>query len=73
MLITAILFGVVHLPEQGLFGAAQATITGLAFGTICAVTGGLALPMIAHAAFDLTAVAIIYWDLELRVAQLLFR
>jgi hypothetical protein len=29
--------------------------------------------MVAHAAFDLTAVAIIYWDLESRVAHLVFR
>jgi hypothetical protein len=28
--------------------------------------------MIAHAAFDLTAVAIIYWDLETAVARLFF-
>ena len=73
VLITAILFGAAHLPDQGLPGAEQATIVGLAFGTIYAITGSLALPMIAHAAFDLTAVAIIYWDLELQIAHLLFR
>lgn len=28
--------------------------------------------MIAHAAFDLTALAIIYWDLETAVAHLIF-
>ncbi len=73
VLVTAILFGAVHLPDQGLAGAEQATIVGLAFGAIYAVTGALPLLMIAHAAFDLTAVAIIYWDLESQVAHLLFR
>jgi hypothetical protein len=29
--------------------------------------------MVAHAAFDVTAVAIIYWDLETAVARLVFR
>lgn len=28
--------------------------------------------MIAHAAFDLTAVAIIYWNLESAVAHIIF-
>lgn len=29
--------------------------------------------MVAHAAFDLTALAIIYWDLESYVAHLIFK
>jgi hypothetical protein len=29
--------------------------------------------MFAHAAFDLTAVAIIYWNLESEVAHLVFK
>jgi hypothetical protein len=29
--------------------------------------------MIAHAAFDLTALAIIYWNLEAAVAHLIFK
>jgi hypothetical protein len=29
--------------------------------------------MVAHAAFDLTALAMIYWDLESKVAHLIFR
>jgi len=29
--------------------------------------------MCAHTAFDLTALAMIYWNLESRVAHLLFR
>jgi len=73
VLITAGLFGLAHYPVQGLAGAEQATITGLVFGTIFAVTGEIWMLMFAHAAFDLAAVAIIYWDLETRVAHLVFR
>lgn len=51
----------------------QATIVGLVFGTIFAVTGRIWMLMCAHAAFDLTAPAIIYWDLESDVAHLVFR
>ena len=69
VLLSAAIFGLVHYPEQGLAGVQQATIVGLAFGTIYAWRGQLFLLMIAHAAFDLTAVAIIYWDLEREVAQ----
>lgn len=72
VLVTALFFGLVHYPEQGVAGAEQATITGLIFGVIYARTGGLPLLMIAHAAFDLAAVAIIYWNVEYEVAHLLF-
>ena len=70
---TSLLFGLVHIPEQGIHGAAQATITGLAMGTIYARTGNLWLPVVLHAAFDVTAVFIIYWGLESRVAHFFFR
>ena len=73
VLLTSLLFGLVHYPFQGLAGAQQATIVGLVFGTIFAATGRLFLLMCAHAAFDLTALAIIYWDLESEVAHLVFR
>jgi hypothetical protein len=29
--------------------------------------------MVAHAAFDLTALAIIYWDIESEVAHFIFK
>jgi uncharacterized protein len=73
VLITSAWFGAVHFPGQGLAGAEQATITGLVFGTVYAITGSLWVPMIAHAAFDVTAVAIIYWNLETIVAHWFFR
>ncbi len=38
-----------------------------------AVTGRLFMQMCAHAAFELTAIAIIYWNVESAVAHLIFR
>ncbi len=73
VLLSAGLFALSHYPEQGLAGVEQATITGLVFGTIFAVTGRILLPMVAHAAFDLTALAIIYWNVESAVAHLIFK
>jgi membrane protease YdiL (CAAX protease family) len=73
VLITSGAFAALHYFDQGLAGAQQATITGLVFGTIFAFTGRLWLLMCAHAAFDLTAVAIIYGGLESSVAHLVFR
>ena len=70
---TAAFFGLVHYPDQGVAGVEQATIVGLVFGTIFAMTRRIWMLMVAHAAFDLAAVAIIYWDWERAVAQLFFR
>ena len=57
---------------RGSPGVQQATIVGLVFGTVFAVTGRIWTLMCAHAAFDLTALAIIYWDLESAVAHAIF-
>jgi membrane protease YdiL (CAAX protease family) len=72
VLLSAGLFAVAHYPEQGLPGVEQASITGLVFGTLYGVTGRIWLPMAAHAAFDLTALALIYWNIESQVAHLIF-
>ena len=40
---------------------------------VFAVTGRIWMLMCAHGAFDLTAVAIIYWNLESAVAHLIFK
>jgi hypothetical protein len=73
VLLTSVVFGLAHYTFQGLAGVEQATIFGLAFGTIFAVTGRIFTLIIAHAAFDLTALAIIYWNLESGVAHLIFK
>lgn len=73
VLITSAWFGIIHYPVQGLAGAEQAAIVGLVFGTIFAVRREIFLLMIAHVAFDLTALAIIYWDVETAVARFIFK
>jgi len=73
VLITSILFASVHYPEQGVPGVEQAFITGLIFGAIFAITGQIVVLMIAHTVFDLTALWMIYYDLETRIAHLIFK
>lgn len=73
VLVTSVLFGMAHYQVQGRDGVAQAIITGLTFGSIFACTGRLMFVMIAHAAFDVAAVLIIYFDIETRIAHLVFR
>ena len=73
VLLTSALFALGHYSNLGLPGVEQAMITGLTFGTIFAITGRIWMVMCAHAAFDLAAVAIIYWNLEATVAHLVFK
>jgi membrane protease YdiL (CAAX protease family) len=73
VLLTAMVFASGHYADQGLTGVEQAMITGTVFGTIFAITGRIWVPMVAHASFDLTAIAMIYWNLESRVAHLVFK
>jgi membrane protease YdiL (CAAX protease family) len=73
VVITAAGFAAAHYSLQGLAGTEQAAIVGLVFGTIFARTGRIWLLVIAHGAFDLTALAMIYWNLEYKVAHLVFR
>jgi membrane protease YdiL (CAAX protease family) len=73
VLITSILFASVHYPEQGIPGVEQAFLTGLIFASIFAVTGRIFLLMVMHAAFDLTAVWMIYYALETRIAHFIFK
>jgi uncharacterized protein len=72
VLITSAVFGAAHYAGQGVAGVQQATIVGLVFGAMFAVTGQLPLLMIAHTAFDLTALALIYWNLETFVARFVY-
>jgi membrane protease YdiL (CAAX protease family) len=73
VLLSAAFFGVAHYSDQGLAGVEQATVIGLVFGTIFALTRRIWLLICAHAAFDLTALAIIYWNLESDVAHLVLK
>lgn len=73
VLVTSAAFGLAHYADQGLAGSEQGAVVGLVFGSIFAVTGRLFPLMFAHAAFDLTALAIIYWNLESSVAHWIFK
>ena len=73
VLITSILFSLAHYSVQGLPGSEQALITGMVFGTIYAVTGRLFMVMVTHVAFDVMALAMIYWNFETAVAHLIFK
>jgi membrane protease YdiL (CAAX protease family) len=73
VLVSSAWFAAVHYVEQGVAGVEQAAMTGLAFGTIFAVTRQIWLSMVAHAAYDLMAIAIIYWNVESTIAHLVFR
>jgi membrane protease YdiL (CAAX protease family) len=73
VLITAMVFGAAHYGSQGVPGVEQALVVGLVFASIFAITGRLFTLMIAHAAFDLTAVWMIYYDLETSIAHLIFK
>ena len=72
VLLTSGLFGLAHFFNQGLPGVLQGTITGLVFGAVFAATGRIWTLIFAHAAFNLTAIAIIYWNMESAVASFLF-
>ncbi len=73
VVFTTALFALAHFRDQGLPGVEQALLTGSVFGTIYAVSGRIWMLMIAHAAFDITAIAIIYWNLEAELAHLIFK
>jgi len=67
--LTSVVFALAHYFDQGIPGVEQAFVSGLVFGTIFARTGRIFVLMVAHAAFDLTALAMIYWDCETAVAH----
>jgi len=71
--ITTTLFALAHYHDQGWPGVEQAAMTGLVFALVFAATRQLWIPMVMHAAFDLTAVVLIYFDWESAVAHLFFR
>src|SRR2546423_1672819 len=73
VLVTSVWFGYAHYSFQGMPGVQNATIVGLVFGTVFAMTGRIFLLMIAHIAFDLAAFAMIYWDCETAFAHFFFK
>jgi hypothetical protein len=73
VLVSTALFAGAHYPDQGVPGVQQAAITGLVFGVLFVWRRNIWLVMAAHAAFDLVAIALIYWSLEEDLAHAVFR
>jgi membrane protease YdiL (CAAX protease family) len=73
VVLTSVVFALPHYIDQGIPGVEQALMTGLVFGTIFALTGRIFLLMVLHAAFDVTALAMIYWNFENAVAHFFFK
>ncbi len=72
IIMTSGIFGLAHF-QQGTFGVANALIVGLFSATIFAATRNLWFLMFMHAAFDLGALAMIYYDAEPQIAHLVFK
>jgi membrane protease YdiL (CAAX protease family) len=74
LLFTSAFFGLLHFYPQGLPGAINAGFTGLVMGAIFLLNGKrIWFLVVAHAAYDLTALAIIYFDWEEAVAHAIFK
>jgi len=73
VLVSAALFALKHYPGQGWLVVEQAIFTGLLFGAMYARSGRLWMAMCAHAAFDLTAVWMIYGSHEVAIAHFIFK
>lgn len=56
ILLAAVVFGLVHIFQYGLYGVVLHSITGTAFGVL-AVHAGLSAAIVAHAAFNMMVVA----------------
>lgn len=72
VLITSVIFGVGHYPEQGWTGATQAFIIALMVGSYFAITRNIWPVIIMHATFDIFSVFIVYFGLEARIANAIF-
>jgi len=73
VVLSTALFAMAHYHDQGLPGVEQAVLTGLVFGGIYAWRRQIWFLMIAHVAYDLTAIVIIYCNWEEAVARLVIR
>jgi membrane protease YdiL (CAAX protease family) len=73
VVLTSVVFAAPHYLDQRIAGVEQALISGLVFGATFAVTRRIFLLMVAHAAFDLAALAMIYFDFETAAAHFFFK
>jgi len=73
LLLATAIFALAHW-QQGIFGVINAFVTGLVLGLVYLAAGRkLVVPMIMHAAFDLTALVLILKGWEAPVAHLVFK
>jgi membrane protease YdiL (CAAX protease family) len=73
VLFCAAFFGALHFYPQGIHGVINAAFSGLILGTIFMLNGRkIWLLVVTHAAYDLTAFAIIYFHWEEAVAHAFF-
>jgi CAAX protease family protein len=72
VIVTTGLFGLAHF-AQGPLGVVNALFTGATIAIVYAATRNLWLLMFAHAAFDLAALVMLYYDIEPQVAHLIFK
>lgn len=72
VVVTSVWFGLQHYAGQGWPGVQQATVVGLVFGAVFVRTRNLWVLIVAHTAFDLAALAMIYWGVEADVAGFVF-
>jgi uncharacterized protein len=72
VLITSLVFGLGHYPEQHWLGATHAFILALMVGTYFAITRNLWSVVIVHATFDIVSVLIVYFGLEATIANAIF-
>lgn len=70
---TSLWFGLAHYTTQGFMGVIHAFIVGFTFAVIYSRTQKLYFLMIAHAVYDLSALGLIYWNIEVKVAHLFFQ
>lgn len=72
LIVVTVLFALLHF-KQGAGGIENAALTGLVVGAVYLSNGRRLFPiMVAHATFDLAALAMIVLNLELPVSKLIF-
>jgi len=72
LVVVTALFALLHF-KQGFGGIENAAVTGLVVGVVYLANGRRLFPiMVAHATFDLTALAMIMLNLELPVSKMVF-
>ena len=73
LLVATALFGGLHY-GQGYMGIVNALIVGFIVGAIFLITGrNLWVPIVMHAAFDVSSVIMIYYDAEEAFSHLIFK